>query len=287
MADTWTIMSLNTERGGMQDRHGRPENRWPQLSDLIAEVRPHILLAQELLDWKRHPSLRYAAQRALRRRGWPMQFEVPDSHTGSHNAIAYQPNLLEPVRGEEHYGQFTQSGFAVLVLAPVDSDEDAPGFTAISAHLSAFSAQVAVQEAQYMVARLHRYGGIGVIGGDINHVPLGDPEPDWNFATPYNRSSRCVPISDPGEPLHANREVGRTLLTAGLIEVAGHLADTTGRHDHYRHQTGRTMRPDQFHITPNLKDALSDYERHPTASDHDAIVMHLDPTQFGSPTEWF
>lgn len=208
------------------------------------------------------------------------------SPTGSHTAVAYRPAEFYHRQFETKYSRFTENGYGVAVLAHRDTDDAEPGLTVISAHLTAYSAAAAAQEAQRMIGRLHRYGARGILGGDLNHLPLGDPEPDWDSVEPYNRSSRCHPRASPTEPWRGNRIVGHVLNTASLIDAAGHLADTTGR-PHLREPTGKGgVRVDQFHTTPNLCHALLDYQRIPTSSDHDAIVMTLDPAQFGAPRAW-
>jgi hypothetical protein len=285
MSEPWSVMSLNTQYGGRSDSGGRPVDRWGPIADMIASVRPHVLLAQELAGWGRDPRLHAAAERSLQWRGWPMRFLVAPSRVDSHTAVAFQPEVLCWRHHETKYAHLAENGYGVAVLADVDAAEDEPGLTVISAHLTAYSAQAAAQEAQRMVARLHRYGARGVLGGDINYLPLGDAEPDWAAAEPYNRSARCLPRSAPGEPWRGNRAVGEVLAAAGLVDVAAHLAEAGGRPG-LRAATGGGVRVDQFHVTGNLRDALLGYERLATASDHDAIVMRLDPARLGAARAW-
>ncbi len=277
MAEPWTVMSLNTQYGGGSDGEGRPSERWGALADMIASVRPHILLAQELTGWARDPRLHAAAERSLQRRGWPLRFLLAPSRTDFHTAVAFAPQVLCWRQYETKYAHLTDNGYGVAVLADVGADEDEPGVTVISAHLSAYSAEAAAQEAQRMAARLHRYGGVGILGGDINNMPLGDREPDWAALPPYNRSARCVPHLSPDEPWRGNRAVGEVLARAGLVDVAAYLAETQDR-PQLRAATGNGgVRVDQFHVTENLRDGLLGYEQLAAASDHDAIVMRLDP----------
>ncbi|MFA1548859.1 hypothetical protein [Actinomadura chokoriensis] len=286
MAGPWTVMSVNTQYGGRFDSDGRPVDRWGPIADAIASVEPHILLAQELTGWGHDPRLHAAAERSLQRRGWPLRFLVAPSATGFHTAVAYQPEVLCWRQYETKYAHLTDNGYGVAVLADVDADEDEPGLTVISAHLSAYSTQAAAQEAQRMAVRLHRYGGRGILGGDINNMPLGDREPDWAAVPPYNRSARCLPRTGPDEPWRGNRAVGEVLANAGLVDVAAHLADTQHRPE-LRAATGRgRVRVDQYHVTEPLRDALLDYERLPGLSDHDAIVMRLDSARLGAARVW-
>ncbi|MFF5264645.1 hypothetical protein ACFY4C_37455 [Actinomadura viridis] len=279
-------MSLNTQYGGQFDADGRPQRRWPAIADLITTVRPHIGLFQELTGWGRDPRLQAGAERDLQKRGWPMRFKVAPSGTDSHTAVAYHPDTFCWRQWETKYSHLAENGYGVAVLAPVDSDDDTPGLTVISAHLTAYSADAAAREAQRMIGRLHRYGGVGLLGGDINHLPLGDDDPDWEALPPYNRSSRCLPCSSPDAPWIGNRVVGQVLATAPLVDVAGHFADETEDLTLRAPTAPGGIRVDQFHVTPNLVGSLRDYRQLPTASDHDAVVMTLDPEPTGVPLPW-
>jgi hypothetical protein len=113
--------------------------------------------------------------------------------------------------------------------------------------------------------------------GDINHYPLGDPEPDWERVQPYNRASRCLPRAGAGDPWRANPIVGQVLREGGLLDVAGHLADQRGE-PALRAPTGRHggMRVDQAHVTSALRDAIQDYWRVDGPADHWGIACVLD-----------
>ncbi|TDD13898.1 endonuclease/exonuclease/phosphatase family protein [Actinomadura sp. KC06] len=285
MGELVTVMSLNTRYGGREDGERRVDDRLGPQADLIAQVRPDVLLLQELTDWGRDPRWQGAAERELERRGWGLRFLVAPSRVDNHTAVAFRPERLAFRHFETKYGHLAEFGYGMAVLADRDAPEDAPGLTVISAHLTPYSAQAAAVEAQRMSARLQRYGARGILGGDINHMPLGDPEPDWDAVEPYNRSSRCLPRSSPDEPWRGNRIVGE-VLGAALVDVAAHLAEKTGRPELRAPTATGGLRVDQFHITPNLLDALEGYERLPAASDHDAIVMRLDMMRAGPGRAW-
>ncbi|MFI0485724.1 hypothetical protein [Actinomadura sp. 9N215] len=285
MGEPLIVMSLNARYGGRWDGEGRADDRWAPLADLIADVRPHALLWQELTDWGRDPRWQAAAEQELERRGWGLRFLVAPSQVDFHTAVAYRPDRLARRHFETKYSHLTENGYGVAVLADRDAPDDDPGLTVISAHLTAYSAQAASIEAQRMIARLHRYGGRGVLGGDINHMPVGDAEPDWDAVEPYNRSARCLPRRSPDEPWRGNRIVGEVLGVA-LTDVAAHLADTTGRLELRAPTATGGLRVDQFHVTKNLVGALLGYERRPAASDHDAIVMGVDMARAGPGRAW-
>jgi hypothetical protein len=96
---------------------------------------------------------------------------------------------------------------------------------AISTHLTPYCAEVAAQEAKLLIARAYRYGGIALVGGDINHMPLGDPVPDWSRVQPYNRASRCLRRESPTAPWRGNRIVGETFRDGEFTDVGGYIAD--------------------------------------------------------------
>jgi endonuclease/exonuclease/phosphatase family metal-dependent hydrolase len=280
------IMSLNTRYGGRINADGRPEGRWPLLADLIADIDPHVLLLQELVGWRGDPRLQAAAEKDLADRDCPIRFKVAPSGTDSHTAVGRRTDALDWRQFETKYSDKVENGYGVAVLLPHDAPDQAPGLTVISAHLTAYSTDAAAHEAQRMIGRLYRYGGIGVLGGDINHMPVGDPEPDWDAVQPYNRSSRCLPRHLPDDPWEGNRAVGHVLANGGLIDVAAHLARTRQQAELRAPTAPGGIRVDQIHVTGNLTDAITDYKTYSAASDHDAIVATLNLAQAGAPTPW-
>jgi endonuclease/exonuclease/phosphatase family metal-dependent hydrolase len=280
------IMSVNTQYGGWQGSDGRPQTRWPGLVDVITGVRPHILLLQEAHGWQVDPRQQANAEADL-----GMRALVAPSRSGGHTAVMYDTRVLRWQQFETKYAGETHHGFGVAVLDLLHERGPGVPLTVISAHLHPYSARKAASEADLLAGRVHRYGGMGLIGGDINHVPPGDPEPDWTTVPPYNRSSRCRRRADLDDPWRANTIVGETLRDADLVDVAAHLADTTGD-TRYRAPTARQggVRADQIWITPNLLPALTGYRQITTKpfSDHDAIVVTLDTTHLHhvSDREW-
>ncbi|MGH3238800.1 MAG: hypothetical protein ACRDNL_00370 [Spirillospora sp.] len=270
----FTVMALNFQYGGRRDADGRPDDRWPDLVGIVSKEKPDLLLGQEAHGWGGFPRLQAAAEDAL-----GMRAHVAPSPSGAHTVVMHRTDTLQWRRWETRYARETLNGFGVGVLDLIADPKVKVPLTAIPVHLNPYSVQRAATEAQLLIGRLYRYGGMGLMGGDINHPAPGDPEPDWDSVPPYNRSSRCHRRSHPDEPWRGNTLVGQTLRDADLVDAAAHMAahteDTgllapTARHG--------GIRTDQIWVTDNMTDAVADYRRIPTgqASDHDAILVTID-----------
>ncbi|WP_067892871.1 endonuclease/exonuclease/phosphatase family protein [Actinomadura chibensis] len=273
-------MTLNFRYGGRTDAHGRPDDRWADLVEIVREVAPDLLLGQEAHGWVADLRLQADAEEAL-----GLRAHVAPSRSGAHTVVMHRTDLLRWRQWETKYAADTHHGFGVAVLDVLGDPEVRVPLTAISAHLAPYSVLAAAQEAQLLAARLYRYGGMGVIGGDINHVPPADPEPDWASVPPYNRSSRCQRRYLPDHEWRADREVGFTLADADLLDVAALLATRQpdpGATEELLAPTGHHggVRTDQIWVTTNMAQAIQEYRRIDTgrASDHDAILTTIQTT---------
>ncbi|WP_433464045.1 hypothetical protein [Spirillospora sp. CA-128828] len=267
-----TLMSMNLQYAGRSDADGRPDDRWPQEAEIVRKVRPDILLAQEAHGWMADPRLQAAAERDL-----DMRAHVAPSRSGAHTVLMHRTDTIRWRHWETKYADQTLHGFGVAVLDLLADPKVKTPLTVITAHLTPYSAHAAAQEAQVMLGRVYRYGGMGLIGGDINHCPPGDTEPDWDSVPPYNRSSRChrrhLP---PQEPFRANHIVGQTLADGDLHDVAAHLATDNPSSTELRAPTGHGgIRVDQVWVTANMVNTVLGYRQIDTgrASDHNAIVV--------------
>ncbi|MFE7524645.1 hypothetical protein ACFU7Y_02875 [Kitasatospora sp. NPDC057542] len=261
-----TVMSQNIQ-------YGPTPSRWAGIVEVVRATGPHLLLLQEA-DHLTGPDQADAAARAL-----GMELRVAPSRSGRPVAIAWDPTHLRVEDLETRYVADLHHGYAAARIAPWGLAAGLPTpLVAISAHLIPYSAQQAAIEAQILAARVYRHGGIGLIGGDINHPTATDPEIDWTLVKPYNRASRCERREHPGDPWVSNRIVGQTLRDADLTDVAAHLSDR--RQDPaLRRATGKHggLRVDQIHTTPALTPAIADYRTvEHDYSDHLGIVADLD-----------
>ncbi|MBP2055433.1 endonuclease/exonuclease/phosphatase family metal-dependent hydrolase [Streptomyces griseochromogenes] len=264
-----TAMSQNIQIGAHQD------GRWEELVGAIRDVDPDLLLLQEV-EWLAGPEQAKAA-----REGLGMNLVVAPSRQ-MNPAVAWKPGVLEWLDTDTRYSATDMHhGYCSLQLRPLGLAKEWPvPLVAISTHLTPYSVEAAGQEAQLLIARAYRFGGIGLVGGDINHMPLGDEEPDWSLIPPYNRSSRCHRRKSSTDPWCGNRLVGEVFRDGDMTDVAAHVADS--RPDpSLRALTGKggQLRVDQFHVTPALAPAIRDYRRVDTKADHYGIVATFDLDQ--------
>ncbi|MFI0406559.1 hypothetical protein [Actinomadura sp. 3N508] len=273
-----TVMSLNFKYAGRTDSDGRPDPRWPDQVDIIRKVDPHILLGQEAHGWEADPRLQADAEHDL-----GMRAHVAPSKSGAHTVVMHRPDVLRWRHWETKYARESRHGFGVAVFDVIADPKMKVPLTVISAHLHPSSAQKAATEAQVLIERLYRYGGMGLLGGDINHLGPADTDPDWSTVPPYNRSSRCYRRAVPDGPWLGNPLVALTLADGDLYDVAELIADREGDEAADKELLAPTghnggVRTDQFWVTDNMADAVLGYQRIPTgkASDHDAIVATID-----------
>ncbi|MER6086771.1 hypothetical protein [Streptomyces bluensis] len=268
---TLTVMSQNAQYGAHLD------GRWEGLVDVVRGVSPQMLLLQEV-DWLADADRAEAAEEAL-----GMKLVVAPSHNLP-TAVAWDPEHLELLDVETKYSEREMHhGYCAPRFRPLGLTEEWPvPLVAISTHLTPTSAQAAAIETQLVVSRAYRYGGIAVVGGDINHMPLGDPEPDWSRVQPYNRTSRCLRREHPTDPWQGNRVVGQTLRDGEFTDVGGYVADLR-RNPDLLEPTGKhgLLRVDQIHVAPALVPTIKDYWRVDPGphSDHYGVATRLDLQQ--------
>jgi endonuclease/exonuclease/phosphatase family metal-dependent hydrolase len=243
------------------------DGRWETMVKVIRGVAPHLLLLQEV-DWLADRDKAEAAEQAL-----GMRLVVAPSRR-LNTAVAWDPTVLERLGTDIAYSVTDMHhGYCAPRFNPLGLERQlqAP-LVAISTHLTPYSAEVAAQEAQLLIARAYRYGGIGIVAGDINHCPLEDPEVDWEAVQPYNRTARCLPRDREDDPWRGNRIVGKKFRDGEFTDVGSHFKDWQA--------TGKAglLRVDQAHVTPALRPALRSYRRVDpgSASDHYGISWEID-----------
>lgn len=256
-----TVLSQNLQFGAAAD------GRLPGLYDIVREAKPDLVLLQEADDLG-DPEIREQAAEAM-----GMEIELAPS-LNLPVAVAWNPRVLTKTGVETKYWNVMHHGYcAVRFEIPGLATPLPVPLVVISTHLTPYSADLAAGEASLLAARLYRFGGAGILAGDINHCTFDDPEPDWTQVPPYNRASRCLRrLGD--EPWRSNRVVGQTLRDADLTDVAAYLAE--GRGDMtLRAPTGKAglVRVDQAHVTPALVPTIRDYRTlESDLSDHHGLI---------------
>ena len=262
-----TVASQNVQYGAAAG------GRWPDLVATIRGINPHLLLLQEC-DWLADAG---HAKQAARDLG--LDLAVAPSF-GLPTAVAWDPSRLRRTGCDTHYATRLHHGYCAPRFEVVGLDDPLPvPLVAISTHLVPSSAEQAAAEASLVGSRAYRYGGLGLLGGDINHCPLNDPEPDWATIQPYNRMARCQRRSSDDEPWRGNTIVGQTLRDGAFTDVAAYVAERR-RDPSVRQPTSRFggIRGDQAHVTAALAPTIEDYWQVDAgdASDHHLIAFTLD-----------
>ncbi|TDD27372.1 hypothetical protein E1287_34720 [Actinomadura sp. KC06] len=275
-----TTMSLNFQYAGRTDSRGRPDDRWPDQVDIIRKVNPDLLFGQEAHGWMSDPRLQADAEDDL-----GMRAHVAPSRSGAHTVLMFRPDVLRWRQWETKYAYETHHGFGVGVFDIIADPEVKVPLTALTGHLIPYSVQKASIEAQVWIGRLYRYGGMGVIGADVNSQGVADDDPDWCAVPPYNRSARCHRRIGPDGPWLGNPLVAQTLSDGDLFDVANlisaRLDDPVADKELFAptgHHGG--VRTDQFWVTRNMCEAVTGYRRIATgkAGDHDGVVSTYETT---------
>ncbi|MQA93135.1 MAG: hypothetical protein GEV11_00315 [Streptosporangiales bacterium] len=255
------IVTLNLKHGGLTDGNGNSDNRWPAQAKLLRELDSDVICLQEANGWLDDCRRQQATAEAdLGMRIHLTRGTTPRTAT----AVAHRHDVRWRLH-DQGYEQCVVHGFTHIVIETV-----AGPVSVISGHLSPHSAALAACEAQVLIHRVHRHGQLGILAGDINHVPIdGDGELDWSTVHPYNRSSRTIRNLD-GE-LVGNRVVAETLARGDLTDVAVHLGRGL-------EPTGHGLRVDQVHVTERMLPAAVDVQVADTedSSDHQAVVFDFD-----------
>jgi endonuclease/exonuclease/phosphatase family metal-dependent hydrolase len=252
------------------------EGRWQGLVDTVRTLRPDLLMLQEV-EHLADPGAAGQAERAL-----GMRLAVAPSRNLP-TAVAWNPERLDLVDVDTKYSTADlHHGYCAprFEVPSLDEPLGVPLVT-ISTHLTPYAAQAAAHEASLLVARAYRFGGLGMITGDINHLPVDDPEPDWTLVPPYNRTARCLRRESLREPWRGDRVVGQSLRDGEMTDVAAYVAALRGDGSLLA-ATGHAglIRVDQQHVTPALRPAIEDYRLVPADfSDHDGTLCTYDLAQ--------
>ncbi|MGW2255483.1 endonuclease/exonuclease/phosphatase family protein [Kitasatospora sp. NPDC001660] len=279
-----TIVVQNLQRGGLRAGDGSPEDRWPLLAERIAKATPDLVLLQEAEGWTD------AGHRQLVRAEQDLGLDalLAPSRSGRGTALLYRRETLgrrtswttDYAADETHHG-FGTAGFPIPGLPTP--------LAVTSVHLTPYSADRAVAEADFAASRTYRLGPYCILGGDINYPPLAGPDPAWHRMRPYNYGSRTL-LSDPAldQQPAPDRRVAWKLAANGLVDVAWHLRQQTDDDDLLR-RTGSDDRIDQLWVSAPLAPAIDSYtlldDPH-GASDHHGLAVTLDTDRIDTSRPW-
>lgn len=201
-----------------------------------------------------------------------MNIRLSDSPTTVHTAIAWRPDLqvLNEFTLDREVAPFSHHGQSLVQLK---DDEWPHPVTFASAHLSPFSATLAVIEAQYLIAHLDMWGPEEevVVAGDVNGPADGDPHPPWEELPARDVAARARPQSGP--PV-ANTDAAHVLRLGRLVDAAAEVADRTGDLD-LRFPTGKgQLRVDRIYRGAAFDALLADHIPSPL-SDHHLVITTL------------
>ena len=226
--------------------------------------------------------------------GLGFEMAIAPTGGGGSNLVAWHPAVFQATEVDVPEAERLEAGFGycAVELSLCDIHHPYP-LSAISCALSRYSAPRAAQQAQQLGEIAHRTGGLGLIAGAINHLPIGDPPPDWDALPGYRRMALCKLRTSATEPWTGDDQVARVLAAGGMTDVAAYIADLAATahcvglerdRTHLRAPTTsepRGIRADQIHVTAALTTAVETCWCPDTAvSSHYAIATEFDLAKF-------
>lgn len=244
----------------------------------VERLRPDLLLLQHVED--------AATDIEQWRLGEMLAMNVAAAPIGDGTmvAVAFDQGQFEQV-GLVESGGAAEDGFGYCAVRLQHRDiRIREQLIAVSCVLTRYSAPLAAQQAQRLGQLAHSGGGAGVIGGGINHVPTGDPEPDWDAIPAYRRMAVCRLKTGAGDPWTGDDLVARRLAAGGFVDIAARAAElfpsTAARLRAPTDKTARGFRGDQLHATCALAPTMRSCELvEQGISGHTGIIAELDLTR--------
>ncbi|GLW00579.1 endonuclease/exonuclease/phosphatase family protein [Streptomyces lavendulae] len=275
-ADSDLFMFWNLYEAGIERLAGRHE-RWLAQCELVAALRPRVLLTTEGWGWHRDDRALFEDAKSA----FGMDGELFLAKTGCHQAVFWQRDI-EPLGTERPAPELTHwhgHGLATLGL---------PGWTTplrfLVAHLDPFSPTGRRIESDHL--RRHADPALPplVVGMDANSLPPGDPEPDWSRVPRHRRADHL---------LDGTARADRAPVTRLLGDPSDPLLVDAGAHLGLRSPTFGTTGPgeeaqrriDLLLLSPGLVPGLLAYGTpdpwpdrragRPAASDHRPVTIRL------------
>jgi len=203
------VMSYNTLFGGFDGNDGR---RFDAQLELINEVQPDILLAQELKGFSENGMKRlFKMEEIINMRG----FIAPALHTGQNTGVFIRTGF-KPISVEIDSEHFHHA----VVIAALQIPGYTNPLTVISAHLCPFGPHVRMREACYLTNHADD-NAFTLVAGDFNSVSPRDPEPVGLQELPARfRARYTMP-----ECVQADRTVLSAFYHAGFVDIAHKFGD--------------------------------------------------------------
>jgi endonuclease/exonuclease/phosphatase family metal-dependent hydrolase len=262
------LLTWNTLFGGFD---GTDARRYQLLLEVIRDVRPDVLLLQELKGYEANGAkLLYQTEQALGLRG--LLGLAP--HTGQNTAIFFRPDI-QPLSFEVDAVHFHHAASIAQLKLP----DVVESVSFASVHLCPNSPRVRWREASYLV-NLADPAKLALVAGDFNSVSPHDPEPEgWENLSPHFRSRYLLPGS-----ATADRETLATIYHHGFIDVAHKLGPTgeaTVPGASFPKSEFVFFRCDHVVATPRLADKAVSYRvikdpRTDAASDHYPVLVEFE-----------
>ncbi|MGA4842130.1 endonuclease/exonuclease/phosphatase family protein [Streptomyces sp. G45] len=289
---TWNLEHNGTEPDG-------DTTRWHTAMDVLADLKPHLLLRQELTRAHLHGARALWAE--ARRLGGDIPHipllasATPDS--ANPVGVYVDPTVFDVVEYHEHItGLWHPIANPVVRLKGCTTNLSVASF-----HLCTFDPARRANEAKRLTV-LGQPGMAALIGGDCNSYPHTrnetEPLPDWTTITDSShyehrtieRDGRRVCDTRPDEILSGEREGGQP----PVFRELGHYAATELGQQHsnplaptaslWRKDQGPMRRIDRLYATPQVATALLrleviDTDRVRTASDHAPVLAEFSHTK--------
>ncbi|WP_329242955.1 hypothetical protein OG417_45040 [Actinoallomurus sp. NBC_01490] len=274
----FTVLIINWQYGGV-DRRSRDRSAWLRSVNVINQVRPMIVLAQEM-DCQGNPAQlhQHLEATATALGGMTSILGPPASGTGgNHTAI-----FVRASAGLQVINRWPTSAPAGprepwWCSAQVKIPGVAPAAHLYSVHLSPRSALDQLRAVQIVTSLVTEGIQFALVGGDFNGYPR-QPEisPEVLAGLPRHlQMTRCRPGPN---GLIPNHDVADELQRAQLFDIAAHLDETGRGPSDLRPTTEDGARVDRCHGDKRWAAAAREAKNLAVGSDHQALAVTFDLT---------
>lgn len=288
--DEFRVVSWNIEHNGQDGSSDTNTGRWHLAMELLAALRPHVLLRQELTHAHRHGARAMWAEAARLGGNGPsfaafLAAGTPESANAT--GVYVDPSLCEPTEYHEHVtGMWHPACNPVVRLKGTLSK-----LSLASVHLCSFDGEWRAREARRLTT-LGKPGMAAILAGDFNSYPHRITEranlPNWRTIADRShfehrtveRAGRRVSDTVPDEILSAAHDGQPAVFTELGHYAATELGQPSALHPTaslWRQDQGRPQRIDRIYATAQIAQALTrietiDTEATRKVSDHAPVL---------------